>query len=87
MGERAGGKSTRPEMQVIRGSADAIKWYPIGRIVPVSGEICFPSEVRFITFERLDGAGFVTYGGMGCNNQVIAPPPSPNEADGVWKGP
>nr|WP_137677135.1 hypothetical protein [Parerythrobacter lutipelagi] len=76
-----------PQMQVVRGSADAVRWYPIGRIVPVSGRICFPTNVRFITFERLDGGGLITYGGEGCNQRVSAPPKGPDEEDGVWKGP
>ncbi|GAA4642420.1 hypothetical protein GCM10023115_05630 [Pontixanthobacter gangjinensis] len=74
-------------MVVLRGSANAIALYPKGRIVAVSGRICLPSYVRFLTFQRLSG-GLVTYGGGGCNKRVEEPANASSVSDtGVWSGP
>ena len=73
-------------MQVVRGSANALAWYPMGRRVAVDARICLPENARFVTFERLDGGGQITYGGGACNKRVQPPPKKPGEVGGVWRG-
>ncbi len=74
-----------PEMFVIRGSDNALVWYPMGRVVPVNARICLPAGARFLTFQRSDG-GTVTYGGGGCN-KVIEEPRRNGEEAGAGSGP
>lgn len=73
-----------PQMVVVRGSPNALAWYPIGRKVPVSGQVCLPANARYVTFQRTDG-GTVTFGGGGCN-KVIAEPPASGERAGAGSG-
>lgn len=74
-----------PQMVVVRGSPNALAWYPIGRKVPVGGQVCLPANARYITFQRADG-GTLTFGGGGCN-KVIAEPPASGERAGAGSGP
>lgn len=74
-----------PYMVVVRGSPNALAWYPLGRRVPVSGQVCLPDNARYVTFQRTDG-GTVTYGGGGCN-RVIAEPPQSEGRAGAGNGP
>jgi hypothetical protein len=74
-----------PQMVVVRGSPNALAWYPIGRKVPVNGQVCLPANARYVTFQRTDG-GTVTYGGGGCN-KVIAEPPQSEGRAGAGSGP
>ena len=79
--------SSVPMMHVVRGDEKSLAWYGIGRQLRIDARLCLPGDARFITLERLDGAGRITYGGGGCNKRTTAPPKGPNEADGVWRGP
>ena len=72
-------------MVVVRGSANALVWYPMGRKVAVNARICLPDSARYITFERLDGGGRVTFGGGGCN-RVIAEPAGSGDRTGGGNG-
>lgn len=81
------GPPPAPRMQVVRGDAGALAWYGIGRTVPVDARVCLPETARFITFERLDGGGQITYGGGDCNKAATPPTKGDDEEDGVWKGP
>ncbi|MCP5384799.1 MAG: hypothetical protein H6920_00605 [Sphingomonadaceae bacterium] len=72
-------------MSVVRGSPNALAWYPLGRIVAVDAKICLPANARFVTFQKMDG-GLVTYGGGGCNKLIREPPPS-GQRGGGWEGP
>ncbi|MCR2832377.1 hypothetical protein [Parerythrobacter lacustris] len=74
-----------PQMVVVRGSPNALAWYPLGRKVPVSGQVCLPANARYVTFQRTDG-GTVTFGGGGCN-KVIAEPPQSEGRAGAGNGP
>ena len=74
-----------PMMVVIRGSDEALRWYPKGREVRVGAKICLPATSRYITFQRLDG-GTVTYGGGGCNQVITEPPRDSKNSAGTSGG-
>jgi hypothetical protein len=73
------------QMIVIRGSANALVWYPKGRRVAQDARICLPAGARYITFQKTTG-GTVTYGGGGCNKVVKEPPDATGRA-GAGSGP
>lgn len=74
------------EMVAVRGSVNALVWYPLGSRVPVDARICLPAGARYITFQRIDG-GTVTYGGGGCNKRIAEPPRSQSSREGAGSGP
>ncbi|MFZ1741292.1 MAG: hypothetical protein WAT93_00470 [Pontixanthobacter sp.] len=80
------GKDAMNVMRVIRGSQQALRFYPKDRELAVNARVCLKKGAGFLTFQRKAG-GMVTYGDGGCNVLMQGGPANDKKSGGTWSGP